>query len=444
MADNNDIVDGLAGASKLDRNRWHSPLVSVVITHYNYSDHVEGALLSLLDQSHQNWECVVVDDESTPEHRERLEEIVATIDCPKIRIAQNARNLGQVASFYVGVDSTCGDFVVLLDPDDRYAETFIAEAVRAHLDDTFMCPQVSTDQYCVTEHGLTTGTYMGHLGLRRAELATAGVPAFVKAPAAELIFFPPWVNNWLWSSTSAILFRRAVLKYLRPDRPLAYRRAADAYLASGAHMLGGTLFVPKPLVYRRVHSRNGFLTTDLFSTDQSRQRAGAEQWAPTCRRDVVAAMFCNGVTDLFNATYLSSMLRNHFTDADLALLRATSEHVAALAPTPAGTTPPESVSPAPPQSASAPVPEPEIAPSPKPAGVPPPQAVSEPLPEPASAPLPLSACEPALEAVVAPDPAAAPDPARTSFLARRLRWLPKSGARRWASATRLWRPSPHT
>lgn len=442
MAENNDIEGGMAGVPKLDRNRWHSPLVSVVITHCNYSDHIEGALLSLLDQSHQNWECVVVDDASAPEHRERLTEIVATIDCPKIHIVQNARNLGQVASFYVGVDGTSGDFVVLLDPDDRYAATYLAEAVRAHLDDTFVCPQVSTDQYCVTEHGLTTATYMGHLGLRRAELATTGVPAFVKAPAAELIFFPPWVNNWLWSSTSAILFRRAVLKYLRPDRPLAYRRAADAYLASGAHMLGGTLFVPKPLVYRRVHSRNGFLTADLFSTDQSRQRAGAEQWAPTCRRDVVEAMFRNGVTNLFNATYLSSMLRNHFTDDDLALLRAASAHVVALAPAPVSAPPSESVSQALPEPASSPLPEPESALSPEPVSEPPPQSAREPSAGPVDAPPPRCACEPAPEARAAPEPAAAPDAARRSLLALGWRRLRKSSARRWASATRQRRPSP--
>ncbi|HEY7551038.1 MAG TPA: glycosyltransferase family 2 protein [Hyphomicrobiaceae bacterium] len=360
---------------KLDRTRWHAPLVSVVVTHFNYSDHVEDALLSLLDQSHQNWECVVVDDASAPEHHERLNAIVSELACHKIRVVQNERNLGQIPSFYVGVDNSSGDFVALLDPDDRYAETFLQEAVAAHLDDTFMCPQVSADQYCVTEHGLTAATYMGHLALRRAAFETANLRAFVKnAAAPDRIFFPPWWNDWLWSSTSAILFRRPALKYLRPHRPLAYRRAADSYLASGAHMLGGTLFLPKPLVYRRVHSRNGFLTADLFSMDQSKQRAGAEQWYLTCRRDVVEAMFHNGVADIFDAAFLSTILKIHFSADDLDLLRATSAGVATL-------------------------------------------------------PLSLAKAPPS-----APEPASAPGLARESALARGWRRLRKSGAWRWAAA----------
>jgi glycosyltransferase involved in cell wall biosynthesis len=334
---------------KLDRNKWHSPLVSVVIAHYNYSDHVEDALLSVLDQTHKNWECVVVDDASAPEHRERLNAIVSTINCPKIRIVENSRNLGQIASFYIGVDNTSGNFVALLDPDDRYAETFLEEAVGAHLDDAFFCPQVSTDQYCATEHGLTTGTYMAHLGLRRTAFETANLRGFARnAEAPDRIFFAPWWNDWLWSSTSAIVFRRSALKYLRPHRPLAYRRAADAYLASGAHMLGGTLFLLKPLVYRRMHSCNSFLTGDLFSMDQSRQRAGAEQWYLACRRDVVEAMFYNGVADIFDAAFLSTILNMHFNADDLALLRAVSAGAAALPLSPATAPPPE------PEPASAP------------------------------------------------------------------------------------------
>jgi hypothetical protein len=319
--------------AKLDRSKWHSPLISVVITHYNYSDHVEEALLSILDQSYQNWECVIVDDASTKEHRRRLLEIVTRLACPKVRIIENQENKGQIDSFYVGVDNCRADFVALLDPDDRYAETFLKETVDAHLDDTFFCPLVCTDQYTLTAHGITTGTQVWH---RRVQLKSANPETLVKDETAapiERIFLSPQSVGWCWSSTSAMVFRKSALKYLRPHRLLAYRRAADAYLATGAHIIGGTLFLAKPLVYRRLHSRNSWITEDLFSMDQSKQRPGVEHWAATCRRDVVEAMLHNGVREVFDAGYLTSVLKSHFSEDDLALLRAVSSHVAELVPT---------------------------------------------------------------------------------------------------------------
>jgi hypothetical protein len=135
------------------------------------------------------------------------------------------------------------------------------------------------------------------------------------------------------------------------------------------------LLVPKPLVYRTVHSSNAFLTADLFSMEQSRQRVGAEQWYPTCRRDVVEAMFHNGVASIFDPAFLSSMLKIHFTEDEVALLRAASPHIGTFAP--------------PPRRAAAPA--------------------------------------------EASRPTSAPEPARKSFLSRGWRRLRTSG-RRWAAA----------
>ena len=73
------------GTQRLDRNQWHRPLVSIIVTHYNYSAHLKDALLSLLDQTHDNWECVVVDDGSEQAHRSAVEAIVDDIGSAKIR-----------------------------------------------------------------------------------------------------------------------------------------------------------------------------------------------------------------------------------------------------------------------------------------------------------------------------------------------------------------------
>src|SRR5688572_4062712 len=132
---------------RLDRQKWHCQKISVIITHFNYSTFIGDALLSLLDQTHENWECVIVDDCSAPEERERLKQVVDAIGSPKIKVLWLPENVGQLSAFFAGFDETDGHFVCLLDPDDRYAETFLEEAVSAHLNKTIVCPIVCTDQY---------------------------------------------------------------------------------------------------------------------------------------------------------------------------------------------------------------------------------------------------------------------------------------------------------
>jgi glycosyltransferase involved in cell wall biosynthesis len=280
------VAEDLGDAS-LNREGWHQPLVSIIITHYNYSSHIRGALLSLLDQTHQNWECVVVDDASAPEHREHLRETVDAIGCSKIRIVALPENVGQIPAFFVGMDATSGHFVCLLDPDDRYAKEFIAEAVAAHLNNTVVCPLVCTDQYTLVDGGITSAT---HTRLKLKQRSGETDAFSIDAEDAQLFYFPIEARGWFWTSTSSLMFRRAALKYMRPHRALAYKRKADSYLAFGAHILGGTIFLGKPLVYRSLHEHNSYITNEFFSSFQDKKRDGAEQLTALCRADVLEAL----------------------------------------------------------------------------------------------------------------------------------------------------------
>lgn len=252
-------------ARALDRAKWHKPLISVIVTHHNYSGHIEGALLSILDQTHDNWECVIVDDASDARHLAALETIVGTLACPKIKLIRLPQNLGQIPAFFAGLDATTGAFVCPLDPDDRYAPTFLAESLAAHLDPGLFCPVVCTDQYLLKGDGLIAATTG-----KRGSLAAMEPLCFTHAR----------IPGWHWTSTSSLMLRRAALDYLRPHKPIITARglekkALDAYLAPGAHRLGGTIFIRKPLVYRGLHAENSFIANNPFTSFQSSARADA-------------------------------------------------------------------------------------------------------------------------------------------------------------------------
>ena len=290
------VIEFDEASSGLDRAKWENPLVSVIVTHHNYSDHLRDAILSILDQSHENWECVVVDDGSDAAHRAAAIKIVAEINDSRVTTRPLGENVGQIPAFFAGVEQTTGVFVCLLDPDDRYAETFLEEALAAHWGAGVMCPIVSTDQYLTSECGIIG------MGVR-GDLYTAGMQRYGKylevhdPEKPELLYIKATTPGWHWTSTSSMMFRRAALKYLKPNRRLAYKDCADGYLAQGAHALGGSLFLQKALVYRTLHDSNAWIDTEIYSSFQDKQRKGAKQSSPQAYHDVIEAIRHNGLPE---------------------------------------------------------------------------------------------------------------------------------------------------
>lgn len=278
-----------------------SPLVSFVITHRDYTAHVEGAIRSILDQDYPRLECVVVDDCSSEGEKAKLKSIVDGIQSDRVRVVWLEENVGQVPSFFAGVDATTGEFVCLLDPDDRYDPSFAKEAVAAHLNEVVFCPIVSTNQLLFNDRGLITGTITGHN--RKYLTQQDGVVQIPNVVPHRVIFTSAETRGWHWSSTSGMMFRRAALHYLRPHRKLTYMRAADAYLANGAHFLGGTLFLTKPLVYRAVHDSNAWLANRIFAIRQNKAKTDALFLTPQCIDDVKEAIIANGGLDHLPAVH---------------------------------------------------------------------------------------------------------------------------------------------
>jgi glycosyltransferase involved in cell wall biosynthesis len=267
--------------------------VSIVIPHFNYSHLIEDAIKSVLDQSHTNWECVIVDDRSEPQHVERLKEVVALHPDARIKVQYNQVNQGQVPTFFSGLERTTGDFVCLLDPDDRYTEHFLESVLRIHLTAGIMVPVVSTDQFLATERGVLGSGIRADM--RIATLEKKG--RYISVDMNEepnLLLIRANEPGWHWTSTSAIMFRRAALNYLKPHKALAYKGCADGYLAQGAHALGGTLFWAQPMIYRLLHNKNAWIAETIYSSFQNKQREGAGQWAAVARVDALEAIRANG------------------------------------------------------------------------------------------------------------------------------------------------------
>jgi len=92
-----------------------TPHFSVIIPVYNRADILEQALRSVLDQTFQDFEIVVIDDGSN----DHPEAVVARVNDPRIRIIRK-QNGGGAAARNFGFDQAKGRYVALLDSDDRF------------------------------------------------------------------------------------------------------------------------------------------------------------------------------------------------------------------------------------------------------------------------------------------------------------------------------------
>jgi glycosyltransferase involved in cell wall biosynthesis len=92
------------------------PKVSVVIPTYNRSQYLARAIRSVLGQSFQDFEIVVVDDAST----DNTPQIVRSFQDPRIRYFRHDTNRKEAGSRNTGVQNSLGEYVAFLDDDDEW------------------------------------------------------------------------------------------------------------------------------------------------------------------------------------------------------------------------------------------------------------------------------------------------------------------------------------
>ncbi len=89
------------------------PLVSVVLPTFNRAYAIQEAINSVLDQTYENWELVIVDDGST----DNTEEIVTAIGDERIKYFYK-KNAGPCAARNHGIKKAHGKWITYVDSDD--------------------------------------------------------------------------------------------------------------------------------------------------------------------------------------------------------------------------------------------------------------------------------------------------------------------------------------
>jgi glycosyltransferase involved in cell wall biosynthesis len=117
-----------------------NPLVSVIIPTFNRAVLITDTLRSVEAQSYTNWECLVVDDGSTDNTCEVVQEFVNKD--VRIKYLINKRKKGASGARNTGLSESKGEFIQFLDSDDMiHPEKFLLQldcfAINAKLDMVF-------------------------------------------------------------------------------------------------------------------------------------------------------------------------------------------------------------------------------------------------------------------------------------------------------------------
>jgi glycosyltransferase involved in cell wall biosynthesis len=102
-------------------------LVSIVVPCYNQAQYLDESLQSVLEQTHTNWECIILDDGS-PDNTAAIARKWEAIDSRFIYLYKE--NGGVSGARNLGIEQAKAEFIVTLDADDKYGATFIEKALR--------------------------------------------------------------------------------------------------------------------------------------------------------------------------------------------------------------------------------------------------------------------------------------------------------------------------
>lgn len=102
--------------------------VSIVITAYNVGKFIERAVRSALSQTYKNIEVVIVEDCSTDNTKDIIEQLAKEDD--RIKIIYHESNKGAGWGRRDGIEASTSDYFITVDGDDWLDDTFIESLVR--------------------------------------------------------------------------------------------------------------------------------------------------------------------------------------------------------------------------------------------------------------------------------------------------------------------------
>ncbi|MFB9120332.1 glycosyltransferase family 2 protein [Bergeyella porcorum] len=218
---------------------------SILIAHYNNFEYFKDCYTSIIQQTFQDFEVIIVDDCSTDGSFEKVKDWIK--EDSRFKIFQNEENKGVGYTKKKCIELANGEICGFLDPDDALASLALETCVRCYTDNSLVAVY-SQCSFCDEK--------MNHLFVLQSNTSIKN-----NNPLFFNIFFE--VNHFF-------TFRKdAYLKTLGIDESLKVAEDQDLYLK--LYEVGNFKFVKTPLYLYRRHSQGLSQDIDIRKIEQKKK-----------------------------------------------------------------------------------------------------------------------------------------------------------------------------
>ncbi len=226
------------------------PLVSFVVTSYNYEKYIAETLASIKLQTYKNFEIIIVDDCSSDNSCNIIEDFISYNQDLKITLIKHKENSGQLASMITGLKAAKGQFVSFIDSDDILMPEYAQNHIRVHLESS-----VAFTSCQIAEIGEDNEI---HTMYSKASPHCDNLETLLTGEKVNFkILKNKRFGGWYWSPNSSAMFRKASIELI-PDYKNAdkWKICPDKFLFNFANLIGGSAIIFTPLIGYRRHKNN--------------------------------------------------------------------------------------------------------------------------------------------------------------------------------------------
>jgi glycosyltransferase involved in cell wall biosynthesis len=204
------------------------PKVSVVIPTHNRAEFLRTAIQSVLKQTFQNFEIIVVDDAS----EDHTSAVIKSVGDARIRYVRHETHSGQGATRNAGLHKASGEYVALLDDDDEWLPEKLEKQVRV-LD------------------GSSSNVGMVYTGVLRIEASSRRLIDRIIPGKRGSLFQDLCQKNWIGGCSSVMVRRSCFEKVGWFDEELAAQADYDMWLRISQEF--DIEYIREPLVFYIAH-----------------------------------------------------------------------------------------------------------------------------------------------------------------------------------------------
>lgn len=203
-------------------------LFSILVAHYNNFEYFKDFYKSVLKQTYQNFEIIIVDDKSTDNSLQKIKAHTAADS--RVKIFENLTNKGVGFTKRKCVEMANGEICGFIDPDDAVTENALELSIQSYLDNPNIVGSYSQIMLC--------GNLLRPQKIyNRTKKVINGNPLFFN------------INNEI---SHFFTFRKeSYLKTSGINPNLSASEDFDLYLK--IYEVGELAYIPKPLYFYRLH-----------------------------------------------------------------------------------------------------------------------------------------------------------------------------------------------